>query len=165
MLRLVVCSSLINGLVNETKCTLNKFTGVIELGGAMVAPFGCGAIQKNLSRLEKWDNLDLMKTLKGNSEPCTQGGTIPHAGHAGHAGVHTVGKQLGKEGPVGPVEHQADHEQMVHSGGKPGCWFPQLQWAEGVQQGQGGDPAPVLSSGDTSGVLCTTLCFPEQDRH
>lgn len=53
MLRPVMCSSLINGLVNETKCTLDEFTGVIELGGMMDAPVGCGAIQKNLSGLER----------------------------------------------------------------------------------------------------------------
>lgn len=82
-----------------------------------------------------------------------------------HAGVQTVGKQLGKEGPVAPLDLQADHEPMVHSCGKPGPWFPQLQWAECIQLVQGGDPAPLLSSGDTSGVLCTPLCFPTQDRH
>lgn len=80
-------------------------------------------------------------------------------------GAKTVGKQLGKEGPVGPTDLQADHEPMVHPCGKPGLWFPKLQRAKCVQQVRGGDPAPLLSSGDTSGVLCTPLGFPEQDRY
>lgn len=93
MLRPVKCSSLINCLVNETKCTLNKFAGV-ELRGVMDVPVGCGAIHKNLSRLEKWDSLDLMKTPKGSTEPCTQGGTIPCTSHAG---VQTLESSLGKK--------------------------------------------------------------------
>lgn len=94
MLRPVLCSRLVNGLVNETKSTLNKFTGVTELGGVMDAPVGSGAIQKNLSGLEEWNILDLMKTPKGNTEPCTQGGTL-HT--PTHAGVQTVGKNLEKK--------------------------------------------------------------------
>lgn len=79
-----MCSRLVNSLVNETKSTGNKFTGVTELGGVIDAPAGCGAIQKNLSRLEEWDNLDFMKTLKGNTELCTQGGTTPHTNTCWH---------------------------------------------------------------------------------
>lgn len=97
-----MCSSLISGLVNETKCTLQKFTGVTELRGVMDAPVGCGAIQKNLIRLEKWDNMDLMKTPKANTEPPTQGGTIPHINTCWGPNSWKAAWKRGTCGSVGP---------------------------------------------------------------
>lgn len=39
-----------------------------------------------------------------------------------HAGVQTVGKQLRKEGPGGPVGLQVDQEPVMHPHCKQGQW-------------------------------------------
>lgn len=71
-----------------------------------------------------------------------------------HAGVQTLGKQLGKEGPVGPMELQAGREVVVHSRGKPGHWLPQLQWAECDQ------PHPTCWSREVILLLCSAVVTP-----
>ncbi|KAF4793990.1 hypothetical protein TURU_107906 [Turdus rufiventris] len=96
---------------------------------------------------------------KGNTEFRTQGGTIPCTNTCWGP---NVGKELGKEGPVGAMELPADHEPMVHPCGKPDHWIPQLLWAERVQQVQGGDPTPLLSVGIPL-ECCAQLCASQNE--
>lgn len=46
----------INNLDTGTGCTLNKFAEDTKLGGVVAAPDGHAVIQRDISRLKKWEN-------------------------------------------------------------------------------------------------------------
>jgi len=47
-----------------TKCTLSKFAEGTKLGGAADTLEGCAAIQRDLDRLESWEQRNLIKFNK-----------------------------------------------------------------------------------------------------
>ncbi|KAK4823954.1 LOW QUALITY PROTEIN: hypothetical protein QYF61_008340 [Mycteria americana] len=55
----------INDLDDEVECTLSKFAHDTKVGGMADMPEPCAAIQKDLDRLEKWVNRNLMELNKG----------------------------------------------------------------------------------------------------
>ena len=55
----------INDTVDGTKCTLSKFAGDTKLGEGADLPDGCAAIQRDLDRLEKCIDGNLLKFSKG----------------------------------------------------------------------------------------------------
>ncbi|GAB0179881.1 mitochondrial enolase superfamily member 1 [Grus japonensis] len=71
----------INILHDGAECTLSKFAEASKLGGVADMPEGCAAIQRDLSRLEKWADRNLMKFNKrkckvlhlGRNNPIHQG--------------------------------------------------------------------------------------------
>ena len=65
ILGLVLSDIFINDLDNGTECTLNKFAEDTKLGGVVVVPNGRAAIQRDLNRLEKWANWNLIEFNKG----------------------------------------------------------------------------------------------------
>ncbi|KAK4816876.1 LOW QUALITY PROTEIN: hypothetical protein QYF61_024518 [Mycteria americana] len=64
----VLLNIFINDLDSGAECYLRKFTDYIKPGGTADAPDGCGAIQRDLNRLEKWASRNLMKFNKGKCE-------------------------------------------------------------------------------------------------
>ncbi|GAB0207547.1 hypothetical protein GRJ2_003220400 [Grus japonensis] len=56
---------LINDLVDGIECTFNKFGEDTKLGGVVDVPEGHAVIQRDLDRLEKWADRNLMKFNKG----------------------------------------------------------------------------------------------------
>lgn len=59
-----------------------------KLGGVAGTPDGCAAIQNNLGRLEKWDERNLLKFIKGK-------GQILHEGRNNkHRSVGPAGRKL-----------------------------------------------------------------------
>ena len=58
-------SIFINDLDDGAVCTLGKFADSTKLGGVADAPEGHAAIQRDLDRLEKWADRNLMQYNKG----------------------------------------------------------------------------------------------------
>lgn len=58
----------INDLDNETQSNFSRLGDDTELRGVADTPGGCTTIQKDLSRLDKWANRDLVKFKKMKCE-------------------------------------------------------------------------------------------------
>jgi len=67
VLGLILFNIFINDQEDGAECTLSKLAGDTKLGGVADTPEGQAAVQRDLTRLEKWANGDLMKL---NKEKC-----------------------------------------------------------------------------------------------
>ncbi|PKU41501.1 rna-directed dna polymerase from mobile element jockey-like [Limosa lapponica baueri] len=67
----------INDLNNGEECTLSKFASEAKLGGVTDTPEGPAAIQRDLDRLEKWVDRNLMKFCKGKCKVLHLRRTMP----------------------------------------------------------------------------------------
>lgn len=85
-----------------TQCTCRKFADDVKLGGVVHTPGGCAAIRRDLNRLEKWANRNLLKPNKGKRQVLHLGRINPR-----HKYIQLAGKQLFREGPGGPGEQDA----------------------------------------------------------
>ncbi|KAK4829683.1 hypothetical protein QYF61_005976 [Mycteria americana] len=99
----------------------SPMAGDTKLGGAADTPEGCAAIQRDLDRLEKWVNKNLMKFSKGNCKALPLGRNKPR--HQHRLERPPAGKQLGRGGPgqeshgltgVSPAKGQEDDEGLAH---------------------------------------------------
>ncbi|KAK4830942.1 hypothetical protein QYF61_014401 [Mycteria americana] len=115
ILGLVLFNIFINSLDDGTECTLCKFADDTKLGGVADTPDDGTAIQRNLDRLEKWANRNLMK-FKEKCKVLHLDRNNPR--HQDMLEVTQLEKQLGR--------HQAEHEPTMCPCCKGGQWYPQL---------------------------------------
>ncbi|GAB0186845.1 mitochondrial enolase superfamily member 1 [Grus japonensis] len=73
----VLVNIFINGLDNGAECTLKKFADDTKLGRVADTPDGCAAIWRELSKLEKWANWNVMKFSKGKCQALPLGRNNP----------------------------------------------------------------------------------------
>ncbi|GAB0179814.1 mitochondrial enolase superfamily member 1 [Grus japonensis] len=60
----ILFSIFVNDLDDGVECSLSKFADDTKLGGVADTPEDCAAIQRDLNRLEKWADRNLMKFNK-----------------------------------------------------------------------------------------------------
>ena len=73
----VLFNIFINDLGDGTEWAVSKFADDTKLGGVADTPEGCVAIQRDVDRLEKWADRNLMKFNEGKCKVCTWGRTTP----------------------------------------------------------------------------------------
>jgi len=69
-LGLILFSILLSDLNNETECTINKFAEDTKPRRVADTPEGHADIQRDLNRLEKWPDGNLMKVNNFSNEKC-----------------------------------------------------------------------------------------------
>jgi len=94
---------------------------------------------------------------QGEVQSPAPGEEQPHA--PVYDGDHSVEKQLCREGPGGPGGHQVDHEAAICP-----CGRGSQHQAENCQQVRGGDPSPLLSTGETALECWVQSCAPQNKR-
>ncbi|KAK4806638.1 hypothetical protein QYF61_022944 [Mycteria americana] len=77
------------------ECTLSKLADDTKLGGVADTPEGCVAIQRDLDRLEKWADRNLMKFNKGNCQVLPLGRNNPM--HQPMLGVSQLERSLAEK--------------------------------------------------------------------
>jgi len=73
----ILFSISINDLDDGSECTLRKFTNDTKLGGVADTPDGCAAVQRDLNRLEKQAERNLIKFQKSKCTVLPWGRTNP----------------------------------------------------------------------------------------
>jgi len=81
MLGLIPSSPFIKDLDDGTGWTISKFAEDTKLGGVINRPGDCSAIQRDLSKLEKWTNRNLMNFKKREMPSPTPGRNHPKYHH------------------------------------------------------------------------------------
>ncbi|GAB0204001.1 mitochondrial enolase superfamily member 1 [Grus japonensis] len=114
----------INDLDDGEECTLSKFADDTKLGGVADMAEGGAAIQRDLNRLDKWADRNLMKFNKGKCKVLHLGRNNPLHKYmlvATHLESSFSEKDLG-----GPGGHQVEQEPAMCSCDKEGKWYPGL---------------------------------------
>ncbi|GAB0192528.1 mitochondrial enolase superfamily member 1 [Grus japonensis] len=142
------------------ECTLSKFADDTKLCGVVDTLQGRDAIQRDLDRPERWARANHVKFNKAKCK-------VLHVGW--HNPKHDC--RLGKEWIESSPEEKdlgvlIDEKLAVCACSPESQLCPGLHQERCDQQVEGGDPAPLLHSGETPpGVLHPALGAPVQERH
>ncbi|GAB0189934.1 hypothetical protein GRJ2_001458700 [Grus japonensis] len=146
------------------KCTLSKFADDIKLCGVVDTLEGRDAIQRDLDRLERWARVNRMKFNKAKCK-------VLHVGRRNPKHNYRLGEEWIESSPKEKDLGVLIDEKLNMSWQCCAC-SPESQPCPGLhqkkcgQQVEGGDPAPLLGSGETPpGVMHPALGAPVQERH
>lgn len=90
----VLCFNIfINNSDDGVECTLSKFTDSAELGGVVESPEGPDAIQRDLDRLERWTDKNLVKFFMKSGVLCMGRKNPRHQYTTGATQIQTVYSQ------------------------------------------------------------------------
>ena len=157
---------LFNIFINDTddglECTLSKLADDTKLSGAVGTSEGRDAIKRNLNKLERWAQLNLMRFSVGKCKVLQLGRRNPRY-------ICRLGKELLEISPaekdLGVLVDEKEHQPAVYSCSSEGQWYPGLHQKRDGRQGQGGDCPSLLRPCEApSGVLHTGLGPPVQER-
>ncbi|GAB0201659.1 triadin [Grus japonensis] len=146
------------------ECTLRKFANDTKLCGVVDTLEGRDAIQRELDRLERWSRANRMKFNKAKCK-------ILHVGQRNPKHDYRLGEEWIESSPEEKDLGALVHEKLNMSwqcalAAQKAQPCPGLHPKRCDQQVEGGDPAPLLRSGETPpGVLHPALGAPVQERH
>ncbi|KAK4806805.1 LOW QUALITY PROTEIN: hypothetical protein QYF61_005601, partial [Mycteria americana] len=115
----VLFNIFINDLDDGAECTLSKFAGDTKVGGVADMAEDRAAIQRDLNRLEKWADRNLMKFNKGKGKVLPLGRNNPR--HQYMLGATQLECSSAEKDLGGPDGHQVEHEPATcpcHKEGK-----------------------------------------------
>ncbi|GAB0189939.1 triadin [Grus japonensis] len=164
VLGLALSNIFVGNMDSGIKCTLSKFADDTKLCGVVDTLEGRDAIQRDLDRLERWARVNHMKFNKAKCK-------VLHVGRRNPKHNYRLGEEWIESSPKEKDLGVLIDEKLNMSRQCCAC-SPESQPCPGLhqkkcgQQVEGGDPAPLLGSGETPpGVLRPALGAPVQERH
>ena len=162
VLGLVLFNIFISDTDDEIECTLSKFADDTKLSGVVDTVEGRDAIQRDLNRLERWAQVNLMRF---NTAKCK----VLHLGQSNPRHTDRLGGTILESSPaekdLGVLVYEKLHEPAVCSCSSESRSYPGLHQMRGGQQGQGGDCPSLQSPCEApSGVLCAGMEPPVHER-
>ncbi|KAK4816570.1 hypothetical protein QYF61_017960 [Mycteria americana] len=145
---------LIDDLYDEAYCTISKFTDDTELGRVVDTPESRAAIQRDLDRVEKWADGNVLKFNKGKCKVLQLRKNNPR--HQYMLGAQ-LESSLVEKGLGVLVDTKLNMSQQCALAAKKANGILSCIKEECCQHVEGGDPSSLLSTGEASSGVCSVL--------
>ncbi|GAB0182043.1 mitochondrial enolase superfamily member 1 [Grus japonensis] len=158
----VLFNIFVGDMDSRIECTLSKFADYTKLYDAVNALEGRDAIQRDLDRLERWARANRMKFNKAKCKVLHVGWRNPK--HNYRLGGEWIESSLEEKDLGILIDEKLNRSRQCALAAQKANHV--LHQEKCDQQVEGGDPAPLLPSGETPpGVLHPPLGCPVEERH